>query len=96
MIKSLFGPSSVVHALRGGLDEEMVVHREIAGRVAGALSSSTQAGFSESLAEAERQGESTQTDLLHDMTALADSQIRYEVEAELLQRAYKGLREAIG
>ena len=96
MIRSLFGPSSVVHALRRGLDEEMAVHRGIASRVAGGTSSSTQAGFSESLAKAEQRTASAQSDLLGDMTALADSQIRYEVEAELLQRAYKGLREAIG
>ena len=95
MIKSLFGPSSVVHALRGGLNEEMAVHRAIAGRVSGALSSSTRAGFSESLAEASGQSGSKETDLLRDMAALADTQIRYEADAKLLKAAYDRLRMAI-
>lgn len=95
MIRSLFGPSSAIHALRGGLDKEMAMHRAIADRVAGALSSSTRADFSESLADATRRPESKELDLLRDMTTLADTQIRYEVEAKLLQAAYRGLREAI-
>jgi flagellar basal body rod protein FlgB len=95
MIKSLFGPSSVVHALRGGLDKEMAMHKTIAGRVSGALSSSSRTDFSKSLAEASGRKASTETDLQRDMAALANTQIRYEVEAELLQRVYKGLRSAI-
>jgi hypothetical protein len=96
MIRSLFGPSSVAHALREGLDQEMAMHRAIAGRVSGALSSSTHSDFSRTLAEASKRPESRESDLLGDMAALADTQIRYEVEAKLLQGVYKGLREAIG
>ena len=96
MIKALFGPSSVAHALRRGLDEEMAVHRAIAGRVSGALSSSTSTDFPQSLAEASARAKSDENDLLGDMAALADSQIRYEAEAKLLRAAYNGLREALG
>jgi len=95
MIKALFGPSSVIHSLRGGLDEEMSVHRAIAGRVSGALSSSTRDGFSESLEAASGNSESKETDLLRDMAALANTQIRYETDAKLLRAAYDRIRAAI-
>ena len=95
MIKALFGTSSVAHALRGGLDEEMAVHRAIAGRVSSALSSSTRTDFPQSLEKASAQGKSSESDLLGDMAALADSQIRYEADAKLLRAAYDRLREAL-
>jgi flagellar basal body rod protein FlgB len=94
MIKALFGPLSVPHALRRGLDDEMAAHRAIAGRVSEALSSSSRTDFPGSL-EAARRADGEESDLLHDMAALADTQLRYEADAKLLRAAYDRLRNAI-
>ena len=51
MIKGLFGPSSIPSALREGLDESMAIHRAIAGRVAGAATSSSRTSFEDTLKE---------------------------------------------
>jgi hypothetical protein len=92
MIKALFGPSSPSYVLRQALDASMQRHREIAQRVAGALTSSTQGSGEGGATGAATNGE----DLVQDMAALADTQIRYEAEARLLHTAYERLRSAIG
>ena len=92
MIKALFGPSSPSYALRQALDASMQRHREIAQRVAGALTSSAQGSGEGGATGAATNGE----DLVQDMAALADTQIRYEAEARLLHAAYERLRSAIG
>jgi flagellar basal body rod protein FlgB len=90
MIKSLFGPSSITSQLRGGLEEVSATHRAIADRVASATQASSQTGFAEAL-----NAGAAAPDLQQDMAALADTQLRYEADAKLLQAAYGRLRSAI-
>ena len=94
MLKSLFGPDSVTHMLRGGLEEVSATHRAIAGRVARTLETSTSGDFAGQL-EAQGQAQAREADLQQDMTALADTELRYEADAKLLQAAYARLRSAI-
>lgn len=93
MLKSLFGPSTLTSMLRGGLEETSATHRGIAARVAGALDQSSSVSFAETLQG--KTAASTEEDLQRDMTALADTQLRYEADARLLQQAYARLRTAI-
>lgn len=94
MLKSLFGPDSLTHMLRGGLEETSATHRAIAARVAGALEVSANGDFAGQL-EAHGRAQSSEADLQQDMTALADTELRYEADAKLLQAAYARLRSAI-
>ncbi len=96
MLKGLFGPSSVTSMLRGGLEEASATHRAIADRVAGALDSSSNVPFAEQLEARAAQAALSEADLERDMTALADTQLRYEADAKLLQAFYAQLRTAIG
>jgi flagellar basal body rod protein FlgB len=95
MLRALFGPSSLTRMLRGGLEEASATHRAIAQRVAGALSSSTSVDFSDKLQAQGAQAKLDEADLQRDMAALADTQLRYEADAKLLQAAYARLRAAI-
>lgn len=99
MIKSLFGPTSITSALRRGLDETMATHGAIADRVANAHPASSATGFKEAMEASEGKAaapdQRSEVDLQADMAALADTTIRYEAEARLLQGAYSGLRAAI-
>jgi flagellar basal body rod protein FlgB len=94
MLKSLFGPDSVTHMLRGGLEEVSATHRTIAARVSQALESSTSEDFAGQL-DAQGKVQASEADLQQDMTALADNELRYEADAKLLQAAYAQLRAAI-
>jgi hypothetical protein len=71
----------------------MTVHRQIASKVAGALSSSSRTSQGEG--EATQAPGPQQESLVEDMAALADTQIRYELEARLLRDAYEQLRRSI-
>ena len=93
MLKALFGPSTLTSMLRGGLEEASATHRAIAQRVAGALQASS-TEFPEALAAQNGQHKVTEADLEDDMTALADTQLRYEADAKLLKAAYERLRSA--
>ena len=93
MLKALFGPSTLTSMLRGGLEEASATHRAIAQRVAGALQASS-TEFPEALAAQHGQHKVTEADLEDDMTALADTQLRYEADAKLLKAAYERLRSA--
>jgi flagellar basal body rod protein FlgB len=95
MLKALFGPSTLTSMLRGGLEETSATHRAIAQRVAGALSSSSNVQFPDALAAQDAQKPVSEADLEREMTALADTQLRYEADAKLLQAAYARLRSAI-
>ena len=95
MIKGLFGPSSLIRSLRTGLDESMQTHRRLAERVARYGASSSEARFSDALGEKRSAAEEEARSLQTDMALLADTQIRYETEAKLLQGAYAKLRSAI-
>ena len=94
MLKGMFGPQSITHMLRGGLEETSATHRTIAGRVADSMSASSSVDFSDALsAEAARQ--QREADLQRDMTELVDTQLRYEADARLLREAYSRLRIAV-
>jgi flagellar basal body rod protein FlgB len=94
MLKALFGPSTMTSMLRGGLEEASATHRAIAQRVAGALSASSSVQFPDALAAQNAQKPVSEADLENDMTALADTQLRYEADAKLLKAAYARLRTA--
>jgi len=94
MLRSLFGPNALSSMLRGGLEEVGATHRVIADRVAGRLSSSAQPVFEDKL-QAEAARAQQEVDLQRDMSALADTQLRYEADARLLHDAYARLRTAI-
>jgi len=95
MIRSLFGPSSLTSMLRGGLEETSATHKRIAQRVASALDSSSSTDFAGQLNGKSGEERLSQVDLERDMTELADTQLRYESDAKLLQAAYQRLRTAI-
>lgn len=94
MIKGLFGASSITSALRGGMDDAMALHRAIADRVAGAGTSSSRTSFQNALEQTQSKA-SIEADLQRDMATLADTELRYEAEAKLLQGAYEKLRTAL-
>jgi flagellar basal body rod protein FlgB len=95
MLKALFGPSTLTSMLRGGLEEASATHRAIAQRVAGVLSASSSVEFPDALAAQAAQKPVSEADLERDMTALADTQLRYEADATLLKAAYARLRTAV-
>ena len=95
MIRSLFGPNALTSMLRGGLEEASATHRSIAERVAGADQSSTNVDFADAVSARAGNKRLSQEDLQRDMAALADTQLRYEADAKLLQAAYGRLRSAM-
>jgi hypothetical protein len=94
MIRSLFGAHTEVSMLRGGLEEAGATQRGIAGRVAQATEASATGDFAGELGKAGRKRLSD-IDLQQEMAALADTQLRYEASAKLLQEAYGRIRTAI-
>lgn len=92
MLRSLFGAGTLSSMLRGGLEETSATHRTIARRVANALEVSTSADFASALEAKKGQAKINEVDLERDMASLADTQIRYEADAKLLQGAYARLR----
>lgn len=95
MIKGLFGNTTLPYALRSGLEEATTTHRAIAGRVANAMQSSSSTDFAGDLKAAAAKRKAQEADLQRDMTELADTQLRFEADAKLLQQAYSRLRTAI-
>lgn len=95
MLRSLFGNGSLSSMLRGGLEETSATHRAIANRVANALNVSTSADFASALEAQKGNAKLNEVDLERDMASLADTQIRYEADAKLLQGAYARLRATI-
>lgn len=91
MISGLFGQGSLTNTLRGGLEEASATHRAIADRVANSLERSSNADFSGQL-DAKM---ASQEDIERDMTSLADTQLRYDATAKLLQQSYQEFRSAI-
>lgn len=81
----------MTHALRGGLDEASATHRTIADRVADVRQSSI-TGFAGELTDSLANNDA---ELTRQMAALADTQLRYEATARLLQKSYADLRTAI-
>jgi flagellar basal body rod protein FlgB len=95
MLRDLFGPSSLSSMLRGGLEEASATHRAIADRVSNALQSSSNVDFGQALDARTAEGRIDEADLQRDMASLADTELRYEADAKLLQAAYQRLRAAI-
>ncbi len=93
MLRGMFGSNSMTYVLRGALEETTATHRDISARVANPTASSTSGPFADQLATA--QGAVDEVDLQREMVALADTQLRYEAEAKLLQMAYAQLRTAV-
>jgi flagellar basal body rod protein FlgB len=94
MIRSLFGADTNVSMLRGGLEETSATQRGIAERVAAATRSSATGDFASQLAAktGAKPGQQSDVDLQQEMAALADTQLRYEACAKLLQGAYASIR----
>ena len=62
---------------------------------AGADQSSTNVDFADAVSARAGNKRLSQEDLQRDMAALADTQLRYEADAKLLQAAYGRLRSAM-
>jgi flagellar basal body rod protein FlgB len=94
MIRELFGPSSKYAMLRSGLDQATAAQRRIANRVANLTNGAANSGFANELA---RQGgaRGNAADLEKSMVELADTQLRFDATAKLLQQAYAGIRTAL-
>ncbi len=95
MIRGLFGPSTLSAQLRGGLEETSATQRGIGQRVAQALAASTTSGFADASQAATAKAAQTEADIQREMTSLADTQLRYEADAQLLREAYQRFRTAI-
>ncbi len=95
MIRGLFGGSSLPALLRGGLEETSATQRGIGERVARALDASTSTSFAGAVDAEMAKARAAQVDLPREMAALADTQLRYEADAQLLREAYQRLRTAI-
>lgn len=93
MIRDLFGSQTITGKLRQGLDRAMETHRGIADRIAGANSQSTQDEFGSALAASSKRLD--EQELAREITHLVDTEIRYSVEAKLLNGAYSSIRKAI-
>ena len=96
MIRGLFNNSSLTAQLRGGLEEASATQRGIGRRVAEALQASTTTAFTDASQAAMAKAAQTEADIQREMVSLADTQIRYEADAQLLREAYQRLRSAIG
>jgi len=92
MITDLFGASSVYAALRTGLDRETVRQRRIAHRVANAQSALAGDGIANGQPQ---KAAAAKADLEQSMVNLADTQLRYDATAVLLQKAYGQFRSAL-
>ena len=95
MLGELFGTGTTSSWLRGGLEEASATHRAIAERVANALQASSSVDFGQTLQAREAAAQQAEADLQRDMASLADTEIRYDADAKLLQAAYQRLRAAM-
>jgi hypothetical protein len=93
MLKALFGPDTITSRLRGGLEETSATQKTIAARVSRALTASSNADFAGQLDA--NQAQLDAESLEQDMTALADTELRYEADAKLLQTQYAQFRAAL-
>ena len=95
MIRGLFGATTLPALLRGGLEETSATQRGIGERVARALDSSASTDFATSMEAQRAKAREAEVDLQRDMASLADTQLRFEADAQLLREAYQRLRTAI-
>jgi flagellar basal body rod protein FlgB len=96
VIRELFGSTSLYARLQAGLDAASAEHRRIADVVAtGGARSADSFGAAMARARAGGPPQVGELDLDNAMTHLADTQIRFDATAKLLQRSYSQLRTAI-
>ena len=93
MIQSLFGTGTVVKTLKEGLDDQSVRQRVISDRVANATTPGVD--FADQLNQTMADGTPNGVNLQDEMAALADTSMRYDAAARLLQRTYQQFRTAI-
>ena len=92
MVPSLFGQGTLTQTLRGGLEELSATQKTIANRVAGAVAESATTGFAGQLKSSMA---GSDDEIMRNMASLADTEMRYEATAKLLQKSYADLRTAI-
>ena len=63
--------------------------------MAGTLKASSSTDFGQTLEAKAAQESLRESDIQRDMASLADTQLRYEADAKLLQSAYQRLRTAV-
>lgn len=95
MIRELFGPSSKYAMLRTGLDQATAAQRRIANRVANITNGTANDGFAAQLSKQQGGARVKEADLERSMVELADTQLRFDATAKLLQRAYANIRTAL-
>ena len=97
MLEGLFGSSTLVGMLRAGLDDASATHRQIADRVANALTpAGGGAGFGAALAAAHGGPRGARpADIEKDMVDLASNELRYTSTAQLLQKVYADYRMVV-
>ena len=93
MIQSLFGSDSFVGTLKESLDDQSIRQRSISDRVANAMTPGAE--FADQLNQTLAEGVPNGVNLQDEMAALADTSMRYDAAARLLQRTYQQLRTAI-
>lgn len=93
MIQALFGSQTVVGTLKASLDDQGVRQRAVSDRVANAMTPGAE--FADQLNQTLAEGALNDVNLQDEMAALADTSMRYDAAARLLQRTYQQLRTAI-
>jgi len=90
MLNRLLGPGTSAPTLKSGLDRTSADLREVTHRLANASTP----GFG-TLMDA-RGGVTPTVNLEEEMVNLADGQLRFEAQAQMLQRVYQQLRSSVG
>jgi flagellar hook-associated protein FlgK len=90
MLQRLLGPGTSAPSLKQGLDRTSSDLREVTHRLANASTP----GFQSIL---DAQGALTPgVNLEEEMVNLADGQLRFEAQAQMLQRIYQQIRSSVG
>lgn len=92
MITGLFGRGTATSNLRAGLDELSATQKTIAQRVADSAAQSANSDFAEQLGA---HMASKDEEIQRNMASLADTELRFEAAAKLLQKSYADYRTAI-
>ncbi|MES2305359.1 MAG: hypothetical protein V4558_07620 [Gemmatimonadota bacterium] len=94
MIRGLFGQGTSTSNLRAGLDELSATQKTIAARVANSSAQSSSTDFADALGNSIEQ-QNKDAELQQNMASLADTELRFEAAAKLLQKSYADLHTAI-
>ncbi len=90
MLTRLLGPGTTAPTLKQGLDRTSADLREVTHRLANAATP----GFQE-IMDAQG-GVAPGVNLEEEMVNLADGQLRFEAEAQILQKVYQQIRSSVG